>query len=182
MRTGFSVLAWSAFGAVLLAGLAIAVTGCGSSPSQSAPAAPPTQAGSPAELAWIDNADGLISQLSDAVVVSAAGGSDLATARSSLHDDADMLAMVMASVAFGSCDESLRNVGVADRLVEAVEAKLATACRFLRQASDLFTRAVTRTDPHWLLVSARASGRASRFLREAKIRLDELRVELAPHA
>ena len=115
-------------------------------------------------------------------MVNDAGGSDLATARRSLHDESGMLAMVMASVAFGSCDESLRNVGVADPLVEGVEAKLASACRLLQQASNLFTRAMTRTDPRLLLASARASGRASRFLREAKIQLDELRVELGPHA
>lgn len=157
----------------LAIGATILVTGCGGSPAR------PPPAGSPAELAWIDNAAGLIGQLSDGVVVSAAGGSDLVTARRALDDESDLLAMVMASVAFGSCRESLRNVGVPTARLVSIETTLASACRLLQRASQLFTRAATHSDPRSLLLAAKVSERASPLLREAKAQLDEIRAELA---
>ncbi len=160
----------------LTCGAALFVTGCGHSPPE------PRSAATRSELAWIDNATGLVSQLGDAVVVTASGGSDLATARLALDDQSDLLAMVMANVAFGSCAESVRNVGVASDRLEDIKTTLVSACRLLQQASRFFTTAMTRSDPRSLLLAAHVSERASSLLREAKAALDAIRAELTHRA
>lgn len=156
-------------GLALAIGAAVLGTGCGGAP------APPPPSGSPAELAWIDNAAGLIDQLRDHVLVSASGGADIATALAVLDDQSSLLPMLMANVAFGSCTESLHNVGVPNRRLRPVETTLASACRILQRASRLFTRAETRSDPQALLASSRTTLKASPLLQHAKALLDAIR-------
>jgi hypothetical protein len=156
----------------LATGVVMFVSACGGSPAR------PTPLESKAELAWIENAEGLIVQLSDGVAASAAGGADIATARHVLYDQSDLFVMLMANVAFESCADSLRNAGVADARLRSAQQTLAAACRLLRQSSTLFTRAVNRSDPRELISASATARRGGRLLEDARAKLGELRAEL----
>jgi hypothetical protein len=158
----------------LATGVVMFVSGCGGSPARP----PPPE--SEAELAWIENAESLIVQLSDGVAVSAAGGADIATARHALEDQSGQLEMLMANVAFGSCAESLRNVGVADARLRDAQQTLAAACRLLRQSSTFFTRAVNRSDPRELISASATARQGGLLLENARAMLGELRAEIEP--
>ena len=157
------------FAAPALATAAILAAGCG------ARTAAPPPPGSAAELAWIDNAAGLIAQLDDDVLVSLSGGGDVASARATLRNDSDLVALLMANVSFGSCAESLHNVGVPTGRLEQVATTLTSACAILQRASRLFTRATVQNDPEALIAAARLTRRASPLLRRAKAELDAVR-------
>jgi hypothetical protein len=157
----------------LATGAAVIGTGCGK------PAAPPP-AGSPAELAWIDNASDFIARLDGDVALSAEGGGDLETARRTLEDESNLVTLLMANVAFGSCQESLRNVGVPTLRLQRVETTLASACRVLQRAARLFTRAATNSDPRELLAASRTTLKASPLLHQAKGQLADLRAGRPP--
>jgi hypothetical protein len=156
--------------ALLVLGIAVVLTaGCGTTP------APLPGARSNGERLWIDNASQLLDELDQGVVVSDDPGTDVATARAALGNQSELVNLLMANVAFGSCDESVRNVGVPTRRLERVASTLVSACRILQRASDLFTRATTGPDAHALLEASRLAERASPLLRRARLELDSVR-------
>jgi hypothetical protein len=149
--------------------LVVTLTGCGGS----APAPPPAP-GSEAELVWIDNATALVSQLDDDVVMSTVGGESLSTARTVLDDDSRLIQLLMANVAFGSCGESLHNVGLPTGRLRHIAATLTLACAILQRAPPLFTKAMTDSDPRPLLAASKLSRKAGPLLREAKAELEAI--------
>ena len=156
--------------ALLVLGVAVVLAaGCGTT-STSLP-----RAGGDGERLWIDNASQLIDELDRGVVVSDDPGTDVATARAALGDQSVLVNLLMANVAFGSCEESVRNVGVPTRRLERVATTLSSACRILQRASDLFTRATTGPDPRALLAASRLAVKASPLLREARLELESIR-------
>jgi hypothetical protein len=154
---------------MLALGAAAAVlAGCGGGSSAS-------EAQSPGERMWIDNASVLIDQLDDGVLASDDGGTDMATARAALANQSDLVVLLMANMAFGDCAESVRNVGVPTMRLRHVATTLSSACRILERASTIFTRATAGSDPRALLAASRLSLRASPLLQEAKTELAAIR-------
>ena len=157
--------------ALLVLGVAVVLaSGCGTTPTSLPPS------GSDGERLWIDNASQLIDELDQGVVVSDDPGTDVATARAALGNQSELVNLLMANVAFGSCDESVRNVGVPTRRLQRVATTLASACRILQRASDLFTRATSGPDPRALLAASRLAVKASPLLRQARLELESVKV------
>jgi len=144
----------------------ILLAGCGHAKKKPPP---------PTEREWIDNAAGFIDNLGDTVLLTANGGSDLASARRALHNDSDLYAMVVAYTRLGGCEETLLNIGVPTRRVREVERTLTVACRRFERSAALFTRAVTSSDPKTLLAATRTALRVSPLLYRAKSELDAVR-------
>jgi hypothetical protein len=143
----------------------IVVAGCGGGPSS-------TSRTTPTEREWVDSAVRFVDDLNAAVLLSAHGGSDLASARRALGDDSDLYAMLVAYNDFGGCRQTLvLSVGVPPARLRKVESTLAAACRRFERAAALFTRAVKRSDPAVLLAATRLALHAAPLLYDAKERL-----------
>lgn len=135
-------------------------------------ASPPPRAS--AARTWTNNATVLIEQLDQDVLTSATAGADIATARTVLNSQSDQIAVLIADDDFGSCHESVRNLGVPATRLQPVANELASACTILEQASTLLTRATSRSDPRPLVASARLSRRAGLLLLTATSELETI--------
>jgi hypothetical protein len=152
----------------------VVLAGCGATVAHQR--TQPTVSPLRAERQWIDNAGRLIDDLQESVLLSASGGSDLASARKALHDDSDLYGMLVAHTRFGGCRQTLLNAGTPDHRLRQVDRTLTTACHRLERASDLFTVSIKRSDPGVLLSATRAALKAAPLLERAKVELDAVRV------
>lgn len=128
-----------------------------------------------AERQWIDNAARFIDKLNEDVLLSANGGSDLASARRALHDESALYALVVAYTFFGGCGDTLHNLGTPTDRLRTAEQTMASACRRLERAAALFTRAATRSDPASLLAASQTALKTSPLIYRAKRQVDALR-------
>lgn len=143
--------------------------GCGSTD-----AVPPPPAHSAAEHAWIANADSLVGVLDSDVLLSTAGGGNLASARRALRDDSAVYTMLVAYELFGDCGSALANAGTPSGRATRADDALIAACARLERASALFQRAMTRRDAGALLEASRTVLRAVPDLSLARADLDAL--------
>ena len=107
--------------------------------------------------------------------MSAAGGSNLASARRAVQDENDVYVLLVAYGDFGDCNRELASAGTPSSHGRTVAALIVTACRPLEQASALFTRAMQRNDANALLAATRISASAAPILVRALALLDRLR-------
>jgi hypothetical protein len=146
------------------------LAGCGGSTARPSP-----PAHSPAEREWLDNADRFIGILDSDVLLSTAGGANLATARHALGDESAVYAMTVAYTFFGSCGRSLANAGTPSTRESHLAETLIGACRRLQHASTLFEQAMSRGRAQTLLAATRLVLGASPLLAQAKTELASLR-------
>jgi len=135
----------------------------------------PAPAGSQAAREWIDNAARFVQQLQHDIALSAAGGSNLASARRAVSDSNTVYILLVAYGDFGDCNRELAAAGTPSRQGQRAAALIVVACRPLEQAAALFTRAMRRNDPRTLLAATRASATAAPMLVRALATLETLR-------
>ena len=135
----------------------------------------PAPAGSPAARQWVDNAAGFVQQLQRDVTMSAAGGSNLASARRTVRDENAVYLLLVAYGDFGDCNRELAAAGTPSAHERAAAAVVISACRPLERASALFTRAMQRNDPKALLAATRIAATAAPTLVRALAALEALR-------
>jgi len=153
---------------ILAAAAALLLAGCTTSVA-SAPAAR-----SPSERQWLSNADSFIGTLDSDILMSAAGGANLASARRALHDSSAIYTMLVAYELFGDCGHALANVGVPSARAAPVTRSLSSACARLEEASALFQEAMSRREAPRLLAATRMVLRAVPFLSAASAELAAL--------
>src|SRR5581483_3480795 len=107
------------------------VSGCGA--SSGGRGATAQQRESAANLA------GLIDQLHEDLTVTEVEGDSLAAARRALRSYPHQVAALVAFGDFGSCLTMVRNAGLPEGRLQRVATTLATACRLLQGAADLYT-------------------------------------------
>jgi hypothetical protein len=107
--------------------------------------------------------------------MSAAGGSNLASARRAVRDDNSVYLLLVAYGDFGDCNRELAAAGTPSAHARKIAAVILTACRPLERASALFTRAMQRNDARALLAATRTSATAAPILVEALAALEALR-------
>jgi hypothetical protein len=107
--------------------------------------------------------------------LSAAGGSNLASARRAVQDENDVYVLLVAYGDFGDCNRELAAAGTPSSHGRAAAALILSACRPLERASTLFTRAMQRNDPKALLAATRTSATAAPILVRALALLETLR-------
>ncbi|HZQ03999.1 MAG TPA: hypothetical protein VFA88_08260 [Gaiellaceae bacterium] len=149
--------------AVLAAGvLAAVLTACGASASSREASA---------ERQSAANLAGLIDQLHEDLAVTELEGDSLAAARRALRSYPDQVAALVAFDDFGSCRTMVRNAGSAVGRLHAVAATLASACRLLERAAELFTVAQTSGDAQVLLRASERALAATPLLYRARVQL-----------
>jgi hypothetical protein len=116
-----------------------------------------------------------VEQLERDITMSAAGGSNLASARRAVEDESAVYLLLVAYGDFGDCNRELASAGTPSSHGRAAAALIVTACRPLEQASALFTRAMQRNDANALLAATRISASAAPILVRALALLDRLR-------
>jgi hypothetical protein len=153
--------------------IAVAVAAAALAASSGARSSPPAvPASSPLERQWVDNAARFVEALEAQLVRSAAGGSNLPSARKALDNVSDMYTMLIAYTYFDDCSRSLSNVGVPSRRLAGVVRTLTSACGRLQHASALFGKAVTGENAGLLLEATRLSLATEPLLYRARIALD----------
>lgn len=145
--------------ALVLGVLTVALAACG----------PAAQA--PTDRQWLANANGLVQQLRNDLVLSAAGGPDVPSARHALADDSDLYDLLIAYSDFGGCNQMVGNIGAASGRLVRVERTLTRACIPLERASRLFSVAASSNDPHALLSAGRIAQTAEALLVRADLQL-----------
>ena len=160
---------WAAWSAASLVAATLAA-GCGGGSSRDV-----APEGSTAAREWVDNAARFVQQLQRDVVMSAAGGSNLASARRAVSDQDEVYLLLVAYSDFGDCNRELAAAGTPSRHGRAVAQLVLAACGPLERASTLFTRAMQRSDPRALLAATRVSATAAPLLVRALAALDTLR-------
>jgi len=156
-------LSLAAAAVLLLAGCATSIAG-----------APPAR--SVSERQWISNADSFIGTLESDVLMSTAGGSNLASAGHALRDRSAIYTMLVAYELFGDCGHALANLGAPSARAAPVTRSLISACARLEDASALFEQAMSRSEPRSLLAATRTVLRAVPFLSAARAELAALGV------
>jgi hypothetical protein len=157
--------------AVLLAATALAGTlaACGTTSEQR------PRAHSATERVWIDNTLRLLATVDSDIVLSTAGGGNLATARRALSSESAVYTMLVAYTFFGNCSSELRDAGTPTARAENVVEVLADACRRLSHAASLFQQAVTRNRAAPLLAAGQASLAVEPLVVRARQQLQALR-------
>jgi hypothetical protein len=107
--------------------------------------------------------------------MSAAGGSNLATARRAVADEDAVYLLLVAYGDFGDCNRELAAAGTPSAKGRPAAALILSACRPLEHASTLFTRAMQRNDPKALLAATSTSATAAPILVRALALLETLR-------
>jgi hypothetical protein len=145
--------------AALIAAAALAgasATGCGGGTVK-----PPAPASSvTAERLWVDNARRFVYELQQDILLTAAGGADLATARRAIKNESDIYSLLIAYSLFGGCARELAAAGTPSRTMERASRLIASACVKLERASALFQDAMTHNRPEALLVATRTAAEA----------------------
>jgi hypothetical protein len=163
VHRGFARLVRTA-GAILDAAGCGALAACGGHSARTGTAAvtaPPFPA----------NAAGLIAQLHADLVVGSQQVAGLRSARQALHNESDLMALLIAYDDFGSCSAMVRNAGTAGTRFARVVTTLTSACRYLERASQLFGTAASRSDAGALLAASRTTLLASPLLFRATAEL-----------
>jgi hypothetical protein len=156
-----------------LLGVVALLAGCGGTgPERDRSAQARAAAAAKAERQWIDNAGRLIDDLNESVLLSASGGSTVASARKALHDDSDLYGLIVAHSRFGACEQTLLNAGAPGARLRAVDRTLTAACRRLEHASVLFTVSMKHSDPNALLAATRTALGTTPLLERARAQLD----------
>jgi hypothetical protein len=164
---------------VAVAGIVVLLGGCGGTVEGPRRAQQPSAADAAhAQRQWADNAGRLIDDLRESVLLSASGGSTVASARRAMHDDSDLYGLIVAHTRFGGCEQTLLNAGSPGAKQRAVDRTLTAACRRLEHASSLFTVSMTHSDPEALLAATRAALATAPLLERARAQLDEGAVPL----
>ena len=141
-------------GAIVLTLLVLA--GCGTSHRRS-PAAE-----------WPPAAAIVINQLrGDVLAVS--GADRIPAARAALADDSQLYGLLIAFSDVAGCRHMVASLGRRPARFAAVERLLARACRPLRRAAVLFTKATTRSNPPALVAAVRQAGLALALLDRARL-------------
>jgi hypothetical protein len=140
--------------------LVLALAGCGS------------RAGSPPDREWRSNARGVAQQLRQDVVA-IAGLDREPAARRALHDDSQLYGLLISYTDFGGCAHMVAALGAEPPRFEKARRQLALACRRLRTADALFTRAVAHDDARLLVRAANAAGRSLAPLERAQLLLGQ---------
>jgi hypothetical protein len=146
-----------------------ALSACGAGTRGAAPPHPVLT-----EREWVDNAARFADDLGADVLLSADGGSDVASARVALRDQHTLYALLIAYTAFDDCGATLVDLGPPARSLQGVAQNLAAACRGFERASELFSAAVKRSSPATLLAATRTTLAASPSLYGARTELEAL--------
>src|SRR5213075_2366313 len=146
------------WGAGLAAIACLTLLGCGK-------AQPPPP---PAESQWVANAHDVIDELQRDLALSAGIGDTVADARTALHADSGIYAVLVAYTDFGGCLHMVSAVGAPPVGFAAVARTLRAACAKFERAAALFTRATTNSDPQALLSASRLAGGATPLLGRAR--------------
>ena len=142
----------------------LVLPGCGSTPA-------PPGAGSPFERFWADQALVLLDGLDEGLSrITNAGVGPL-----TLHDGSHLYEALLGYSYVGSCGEQLGNLGQPSPRELDASTRLHEACRHLRHASTLFTRAVELDRPSLLVSAASEALGTAPLLREARRSLRQLR-------
>ncbi len=107
-------------------------------------------------------------------MLSAAGGSNLATARRTVADQDAVYLLLVAYGDFGDCNRELAAAGTPSLHGQAVASLILSACRPLERAASLFERAMRRNDPEALLAATKTSASAAPTLVRALAALEAL--------
>jgi hypothetical protein len=145
MQPRFAGVAIAAGAALALAGL----TGCGG------PSEPAHVGGASADREWVDNASGVLDQLSGDVSAALPARPGLAGARRSLGDLSELYGLLVAYTDFGGCNVMVSGMGRAPPRFVGVVRRLEPACVRFEHAAALFTRAASGHDARALLAAAR---------------------------
>jgi hypothetical protein len=157
----------AALGAAVIA--MASATACGSGNRSGAPGRPVLN-----EREWVDNAAFFADSLGTDVLLTANGGSNVASAQAALRDQHALYAMLVAYTAFDDCGRTLTDLGPPATKLRPVAQELAAACRGFEHASALFTVAVRRSSATWLLAATQTTLAASPSLYDARTALEAL--------
>jgi len=166
--------------AALIAAAALAgtsATGCGGGTVK--PPAPAPSASS--DRVWSYNARRFVYLLQQDILLTAAGGADLATARRAINNESDIYSLLIAYSLFGDCAHELAAAGTPSRKMEPISRLIASACVKLERASyliasacvklerasALFQDAMTHNRPEALLAATRTAAEAEPELTNA---------------
>ena len=131
--------------ALAVAGLA----GCGG------PTEPAHVRAASADREWVDNATGVLDQLSGDVSAAEPARPGLAAAKRSLGDLSQLYGLLVAYTDFGGCSRMVSGIGKAPPRFADVVRRLGPACVRFERAAALFTRAASGHDARALLAASR---------------------------
>jgi hypothetical protein len=126
---------------------AAALAGCGAPPASHL-------AVGAADREWVQNANGVIDQLTGDVSDAALAGPGLRGARRSLTNLSDLYGLLVAYTDFGGCTRMVTGIGDPPARYEGVVRGLDRACAGFEHAAGLFTRAASGHDAHALLAAS----------------------------
>ena len=147
-------------GAVVLTVLALA--GCTTSRQQ------------PPASAWSAGAVVVVEQLRGDVLA-VAGADRVPAARAALTDESQLYGLLLAFSDVAGCGHMVSSLGERPARFAAARRLLGRACRPLRRAAALFTKATTRTDPRALVAAVRQADAALLLLDRARLALGSVR-------
>jgi hypothetical protein len=102
----------------------------------------------------VQNANGVIDQLTGDVSAAALAGPGLRGARRSLADLSDLYGLLVAYTDFGGCSRMVSGIGDPPPRYAGVVDGLDHACARFEHAAGLFTRAASEHDAHALLAAS----------------------------
>jgi len=108
-----------------------------------------------ADQQWVDNASGVIDQLSGDVAAAQPPVPGLDGARQSLRDLSELYGLLVAYTDLGGCSKMVGGIGEVPAGFDAVRSRLVAACPGLERGAELFTRATSRHDARALVAAWR---------------------------
>jgi hypothetical protein len=139
-------------GVAIAVGAALAVAGLAGCGGQTDPGHVRV---APVEREWVDNAGGVIAQLSGDVSAAEPARPGLAGATRSLENLSELYGLLVAYTDFGGCTKMVSGIGTAPPRFAAVGHRLGAACARFERAATLFTRAASGHDPRALIAATR---------------------------
>jgi hypothetical protein len=116
---------------------------------------PPRQAQSAATVVgrqvWVENASGVIDQLSGDVAAAEPAVPGLSAARRSLHDLSELYGLLVAYTDLGGCSKMVGGIGRPPPGFTGVLQTLEDACSGFERGAAFFTRAAADHDPRALV-------------------------------
>ena len=120
---------------------------------------------------WVDNAAGVIDQLTGDVAAAQPPVPGLAAARRSLRDLSELYGLLVAYTDLGGCSKMVRGTGEAPARFAGVLFRLERACPGFQRGAALFTRAASRHDARALVAAWREVEAAQPLLYRATLAL-----------
>ena len=104
---------------------------------------------------WVDNASGVIDQLSADIAAAQPPVPGLAGARHSLRDLSELYGLLVAYTDLGGCSKMVGGIGGAPAGFDGVLSRLVGTCPGLERGAALFSRAASRHYPRALVAAWR---------------------------